>query len=204
MISMIALRRTRCAVVCGLAALGLMRATSPAQPPEPSPIDRHALVSRHNVVHRTAAPEHFLQVGNGEFAFAFDVTGLQTLDRSFPHPIPLHTMSNWGWHSFPNAGGYRYEQTLSEFPADGRTVTYADRQNTPAGEYFRASPHRANLARISLWWEGQDAAGAAEASDFTEIEQTLDLWSGCATSKFTFRGQPVTVTTVAAPDRDRL
>jgi protein-glucosylgalactosylhydroxylysine glucosidase len=168
------------------------------------PIDRRALVSRHNVVHRSAAPEHFLQVGNGEFAYAFDVTGMQTLDRTFEHPIPLHTMSNWGWHSFPNEGGFTYDRTLSEYDADGRKVTYADRQNTPAGEYFRANPHRMNLARIGLWWEGQGENGATaeDLDDFTEIEQMLDLWTGCATSKFKFRGEPVTVMTVAHPWRD--
>jgi hypothetical protein len=169
-------------------------------------IDRQALVTRHNVVHRSAAPEHFLQVGNGEFAYAFDVTGLQTLDRAFERPIPLHTMSNWGWHSFPNSEGFTYDQTLSEFDVDGRKVTYADRQNTPAGEYFRASPHRVNLARIGLWWEGQaaDGATAEDLKLFTDIEQTLDLWTGAATSRFKFRGEPVTVTTVADPERDRI
>jgi hypothetical protein len=173
---------------------------------QPAPIDRQALVTRHNVVHRSAEPKHFLQVGNGEFAYSFDVTGMQTLDRAFEHPIPLHTMSNWGWHSFPNTGDYKYEQTLSDFDVQGRKVSYADRQNTKAGEYFRASPHRFNLARIGLWWEGQgeDGATAADLADFTDIEQTLDLWTGVATSKFKFRGEPVTVTTVAHPKRDAI
>jgi protein-glucosylgalactosylhydroxylysine glucosidase len=182
-----------------LAALGHRAAQGQAPP-----IDRQALVTRHNVVHRSADAKHFLQVGNGEFAYSFDVTGMQTLDRAFKHPIPLHTMSNWGWHSFPNTGDYKYEQTLSEFDVQGRKVSYADRQDTKAGAYFRANPHRFNLARIGLWWEGQDEAGAtaADFADFTEIEQTLDLWTGVATSKFKFRSEPVTVTTVAHPTRD--
>ncbi|MAT68094.1 MAG: hypothetical protein CMJ58_01070 [Planctomycetaceae bacterium] len=166
------------------------------------PIDRRAVVTRHNVVHRSADAKHFLQVGNGEFAFAMDVTGLQTLDREFEPAIPLHTMSNWGWHRFPNDGSYRYEQTLSEFEVGGRTITYADRQKSPAGEYFRANPHRVNLARIGLWWEGQDADGSADLAAFTEIEQELDLWSGCVTSRYKFRGEPVTVQTVADPRMD--
>ena len=158
------------------------------------PINRRALVTRHNVVHRSAAPEHFLQVGNGEFAYAFDVTGMQTLDRAFEHPIPLHTMSNWGWRSFPNEASLTYDQTLSDYRVGDRVVTYADKQSTPAGEYFRANPHRVNLARIGLWWEGQAEGGAtaADLADFTEIEQTLDLWAGAATSAFKFRGEPVT------------
>jgi hypothetical protein len=194
----------RAQVAPWLVVLLLAWTAAPAEAAEP--IDRHALVSRHNVVHRSAAPEHFLQVGNGEFAYAFDVTGLQTLDRAFEKPIPLHTMSNWGWHSFPNTDGLTYDQTLSEFDADGRKVTYADRQSTPAGEYFRANPHRVNLARIGLWWEGQDENGATadDLKDFTEIEQTLDLWSGVATSRFKFRGEPVTVTTVCHSSRDVL
>jgi hypothetical protein len=185
-----------------LASIVLLASASATAARAAEPIDRHALVSRHNVVHRSATPEHFLQVGNGEFAYAFDVTGMQTLDRAFEHPIPLHTMSNWGWHSFPNSGNVRYEQTLSEYPVGDRTATYADLQDSPAGKYFRANPHRVNLARIGLWWEGQDEAGTAEPKDFTEIEQTLDLWSGCATSRFKFRGSPVKVLTVAHPGRD--
>src|SRR4029079_8983100 len=91
-----------------LVALVVVAGVARAQQP---PIDRHALVSRHNVVHRSAEPKHFLQVGNGNFAYGFDVTGMQTLDRAFEHPIPLATMSNWGWHSFPNKGNYTYDQT---------------------------------------------------------------------------------------------
>jgi hypothetical protein len=192
------LRRARIAIVCAL--LGAMSAAR-AQPPR---IDRQALVARHKVVHRTAAPKHFLQVGNGDFAFAFDVTGLQTLDRTFERPIPLHTMSNWGWHSFPNVDEVRYEQALSEYPVGDRTVTYADRQNTPAGEYFRANPHRVNLARIGLWWSSQDEHGATaeDRQQFADIEQTLDVWSGTAKSRFTFRGESVTVWTAAHSERD--
>lgn len=32
-----------------------------------------------------------LQVGNGDFAFNVDNTGMQTL-------IPFNTLSSWGWH----------------------------------------------------------------------------------------------------------
>jgi len=45
-----------------------------------TPIDRHALVSRHDIVVHAADPMGAMAVGNGEFAFNFDVTGAQ----SFP------------------------------------------------------------------------------------------------------------------------
>lgn len=43
-------------------------------------IGRHALVTRHNIVLHNIDPMGAMAVGNGEFAFNFDVTGLQ----SFP------------------------------------------------------------------------------------------------------------------------
>ena len=45
------------------------------------PIDRHALVIRHNVVVTQPDPLTPLSVGNGEFAFTADITGLQTFPR---------------------------------------------------------------------------------------------------------------------------
>lgn len=57
------------------------------------PIQRRNIVERFNV-HRNASSDTTpLQVGNGNFAFGADVTGLQTFH-------PFATMSTWGWHNF--------------------------------------------------------------------------------------------------------
>ena len=66
-----------------------------------APIDRAALVSRHNPVLRQLDPLSPLTIGNGEFAFTADVTGLQTLAREYENAMPLCTMSQWGWHTRP-------------------------------------------------------------------------------------------------------
>ena len=71
------------------------------------PIDRQALVTRHNPVLRTFDPESPLSVGNGQFAFTVDVTGLQTFPEAFDRTIPLGTLSQWGWHSAPNPAGWQ-------------------------------------------------------------------------------------------------
>jgi len=47
-----------------------------------------------------------LSVGNGEFAFTVDVTGLQTFPEAFTHTIPLGTLSDWGWHTIPSMHGW--------------------------------------------------------------------------------------------------
>jgi hypothetical protein len=49
-------------------------------------IDRHALVARHNPELRAFDPWNPLSVGNGDFAFTADATGLQTFPDSFTLP----------------------------------------------------------------------------------------------------------------------
>ena len=57
-----------------------------------------------------------LTVGNGEFGFTADVTGLQTLNATYAFFPPLQTMSHWGWHKIPaaltdvNPPSYHYER----------------------------------------------------------------------------------------------
>ena len=73
------------------------------------PIDRHALVTRHTVVLNHFDPDNPLTVGNGQFAFTVDATGLQTFPDAFTNTIPLGTLSDWGWHTFPNPNHYRID-----------------------------------------------------------------------------------------------
>ena len=56
-------------------------------------IDRRDIVRDFNVYRWDNSRYTPLQVGNGNFAFGVDVTGLQTFK-------PFATMSTWGWHNF--------------------------------------------------------------------------------------------------------
>src|SRR5687767_11048494 len=80
------------------------RCTTENHPPET--IDRFALVSRHNVVLQQPDTLGSLSVGNGEFAFTVDVTGLQTFPEEYENGIPLGTQTQWGWHSIPGQEKY--------------------------------------------------------------------------------------------------
>lgn len=84
-------------------------------PVQQVPIDRKALVSRNNPQFSAFDSLASLSVGNGEFAFTVDVTGLQTFPDAYKKGVPLGTQSQWGWHSFANMDGYRHEETLSEY-----------------------------------------------------------------------------------------
>lgn len=68
-------------------------------------LDRRAIVSRHDPVLHDVDPRSPLSVGNGEFAFTADVTGLQSLWERYENAVPLCTQSQWGWHSFPASAG---------------------------------------------------------------------------------------------------
>jgi hypothetical protein len=72
------------------------------------PIDRHALVSRHDVKLTAVDPSAPLMVGNGQIGFTADITGLQTFPEAYSKIAPLLTEAQWAWHAFPNPNHYTY------------------------------------------------------------------------------------------------
>ena len=161
-------------------------------------IDRRALVTRHNPVITSIDPKAPLSVGNGEFCFTADVTGLQTIPKPYAETIPLCTQSQWGWHSFPNKpeGEFRYEP----FDTHGRPVGYATsaKGQEPLFNYLRENPHRLHLGRIGLTLDLEEIQPAA----ITDVNQTLDLFTGILTSQFKLQGVPVKVRTACDPVLD--
>jgi hypothetical protein len=168
------------------------------------PINRRALVTRHNVELQTLDPESPLSVGNGEFAFTVDTTGLQTFPGEYEKTIPLGTLSQWGWHTASNAGNWHIDRFgFKEFDSHGRAVGYADipGARTPEIEWLRANPHRLHLGRVGFRLTRADGSRATSA-DLSDVRQTLDLWNGTITSRFRFEGEPVEVETVCHPAVD--
>ncbi|HWA26013.1 MAG TPA: hypothetical protein VG734_10145 [Lacunisphaera sp.] len=159
------------------------------------PIDRQAVVERHTIRLNRVDVESPLSVGNGDFAFTVDPTGLQTFEYFHDEGIPLETSSTlpWAWHEFPNPQGLKLEDAMMPHDFHGRTVMFAGRQNSPAGTYFRENPHPIPLGQISLWLDGR----VVEAAELTKIDQTLNPWSGIIRSAYTLGGEPVVVETVA-------
>src|SRR3989304_9571671 len=86
------------------------------------PIDRFALVTRHNIEINRVDTLASLTAGNGEFAFTTDITGLQTFYKEYENGMPLGTQSNWGWHSNPNTENYKREECEKWFDFQGRKV----------------------------------------------------------------------------------
>ena len=171
-------------------------------------IDRHALVTRHNVVLEQLDIHNPLSVGNGQFAFTVDATGLQTFPDAFIDTIPLGTLSDWGWHAFPNPQHYDIDhfQFKEYTDLNGRRVPYADvpgNVTTPEIKWLRANPHRLHLGQIGFVLLNADGT-PAQTNDLTGFHQTLDLWNGEIISHFVFAGQPVDVETLCDADQDTI
>jgi protein-glucosylgalactosylhydroxylysine glucosidase len=158
-------------------------------------IDRKALVSRHNPVIRGVVPLSPLSVGNGEFAFTADFTGMQTYPEAYE--VPLSTQSQWGWHSSGGKSVYtladvRMQYRDEEKGKGGYPVRSEDRE-VPY-HWLRQNPHRLQLGQFGFIFLTEEGR-RMELSDVTDAEQTLDLWTGVLTSRFCAGGVPVVVNT---------
>jgi hypothetical protein len=156
------------------------------------PIDRHALVTRHNL--RWNELRGLVPLGNGEFCFNADATGLQTFGGC--------TMSHWGWHSFPLPEGL----TPDRVPPTGTFQQGRPKggdQFPPGTDTLRNwmfdNPHGMNLARFRL--RGAGGRELAEG-DFSGLSRGMDLWAGLQTSSFVLSGRPVRVETCVHPVLD--
>lgn len=168
-------------------------------------IEREKLVKRHNPILTGIDYESPISLGNGNFAFTADITGFQTLYAEYSAAnVPLCTMSQWGWHTAPNRNGGKYslaDLQMTEYEANGKRYLYAVERkpgNEEVYDWLRHNPHKFNLAKITLNYNGR----AINAADVSDIRQELDLYSGVLYSSFTLFGKKVTVVTVCAKSAD--
>jgi len=169
-------------------------------------IDRKALVSRHSPSIYKLDPLSPLSVGNGEFAFTADITGLQTFPTEYENRMPLCTLSHWGWHTSSLPAGLDPKTfRLTQYDTHGRSVGYRTSSDgqTELYNWLRENPHRLHLGRIGLRLKRKNQ-GEAQSQDVADVEQRLDLWTGILTSRFKFNGRPVIVKTAVHPALDLL
>ncbi len=173
-------------IVCGAAAGTAERACAEG-------IDRHEVVNRHPITDSGA----IVPLGNGEFCFNVDRTGLQT--------VAGNTMSHWGWHSFPLPDGF----TAADVPETG---TFQEGRNQPhAGDnswpkekqtlrqWTFDNPHRADLARIRL---ARPDGTPITNNEIQSATRKYDLWTGLHTAEFQIDGESVRVETFVSMDSD--
>ena len=171
-------------------------------------IDRLALVPRNNVLLEHPDTLASLSVGNGNFAFTTDITGLQTFYKEYENGVTLGTQSNWGWHTFPNTENFNIMQSAAYSDYRGRKVPYVA-QNAKSGKdaeatnYFRENPQRLQLGVIRLLLKKADGS-EVKLADIQQPKQQLNLWEGRITSEFQVDGQPVKVEVFDHQEKDMI
>jgi len=173
-------------------------------------IDRFALVTRHNIENSVIDSLNSLSVGNGEFAFTVDITGLQTFPEFYSKGISLGTMSDWGWHTGENPENFQLSDLYKTYDIHGRNVDYIhqfkaneDVRKAAASDWLRSNPHRFHLGMIGLQIIKEDGKEIS-ISDIKDPVQRLNLWTGEIDSRFNIEGVPVHLMTVCHPDYDMI
>ena len=156
-------------------------------------IDRQSVVERLSAISDSTLPNSPAQVGNGEFAFGVDITGLQTF-------VPVNTLSHWSWHSFPLPTGLKAGDFKGlMLDTHGRMVRYNIENDAQPelSSWLAGNPHRYNLGRIGFLLLKSDGTRAG-VNDLTSKHQEIDLWNGIIYSSFQLEGKPVKVETACA------
>ena len=156
-------------------------------------IDRQALVKRYDPEITEARTAPLLQIGNGEFAFSFDATGLQSFAGT--------TMAQWSWHSSPFPPGMHIDDFKLKYYLDahGREVGYPV---SPAGQetlyaWLRENPHRFHLGTLRLLYQGRRIL----PEELSDISQKLSLWTGIVKTHFRLAGKSVDLEGCCHPER---
>lgn len=188
-------------IIYSLLAMALVSCGSKQQ----EPIDREALLTRNNPVVCEFDSLASLSVGNGEFAYTVDATGLQTFPDHYKKGVPLGTQSQWGWHSFPNVKNYKPAEVLKEFDfGRGHKEIYSCQfkdgsRQQDACNFLRENPHRLHLGIV-----GMELKEGTTSEAFTEVNQTLDLQKGQIRSQYKLQGEGVNVVTAVHPQLDMI
>ncbi len=164
-------------------------------------IDREALLERNSPTIQAYDSLASFSVGNGEFAYTADITGMQTFPVNYLKGVPLGTQAQWAWHSFENPENYLFEETLKNYNFRGKEEPYAVQFNDPgrqreAANWYRVNPHRIHLGLVGF--------EIASLNQINKIEQKLDLYNGQLLSGFEYLGIPVKVNTACHPVNDQL
>ncbi|WP_162053407.1 hypothetical protein [Pontibacter pamirensis] len=174
---------------------------------EPEEIDRYALVTRHNITLSKPDTLASLSVGNGDFAFTVDVTGLQSYPEYYENGVSLGTQSQWGWHVTPTDQNYTLADVAQyDTAANGRVIPFpvqhkGSGRKVDAMNWLRTNPHRLHLGVIGLVLLKENGE-QVPIQELQHINQTLNLWTGKIESRYEVEGTPVTVELYGHQEKD--
>lgn len=169
-------------------------------------IDRQALVARHSVKLNRPDTLASLSVGNGEFAYTVDVSGLQSFPEYYERGVALGTQSQWGWHVIPTEQNYQLEEVYTyDTSFTGQVIPFpvqhSEGRKGEATDWLRTNPHRLHLGLIGLVLLKANGEQAA-IHELENIRQELDPWTGSIISSYQVEGVPVQVELYGHQEKD--
>lgn len=129
--------------------------------------------------------ENPLTIGNGNFAFTMDITGLQTLAKEY-NLIPLLSMEN-KFASKKVHGSLRHKEFLSR---EGRKVSYMTDSlgQEKLFDEYRTNHFKYNMFTLAFYFNGEQI----KKEEIVHVNQRLSLYYGIVISEFFYKNEKIT------------
>ena len=134
-------------------------------------------VRKFNVFNTSFDCKNPLSVGNGDFAFTCDITGLQTFPEEYNF-IPLCAMSDLIWAEHEVTSPLPYQSFLRA--SNGKEIKYMSDTKNPTYNEHRLNAYKFDLFKLAFTRNGKPL----EKKLVSDIKQELDLYSGKIFSNF--------------------
>ncbi len=145
-------------------------------------------INKYNVINEKMDIDTPLTIGNGNFAFTCDITGLQTFYDKY-QTTPLCTMTNLIWAGQEVDLPLPYQEYQKS--SNGQKILYMSDTKSP---YYQ--PHRANYFKFDLFKLALLADDKPiNPEDLSQIHQELNIFEGTITSSFTYANEKVKIIT---------
>lgn len=155
-----------------------------------APLDRESIVARHHIVN--APLEQTLPIGNGNFCFNADGTGLQTFGGD--------TLAHWAWYSEPLPKGFEWKDVSLTGTYWKGKLTGADpwpADKAPLYNWLRQTPFKMNLARVRfLRPDGAEIL----PNEIVLLNRKLNIQTGLHSTAFVLDNEQVVVDSCVTDD----
>lgn len=145
-------------------------------------------IIKFNIIHKSFDKKNPLTIGNGDFAFTCDVTGLQTFYSDYKI-IPLCTMSNLFWGRQKGNGILPYKEYHKR--STGEVVKYMTDTSAKTYNQYRDDFFKFDLFKLIFLYQGDPL----EKEKIKDIHQELFLYEGRIQSEFYYDNEKVFVET---------
>ena len=149
---------------------------------------KKAFIQNFDVFHERMDIENPLTIGNGNFAFTSDVTGLQTFYEQY-NSIPLGTMTNFIWAKQKGTGKYPFQEYYKA--STHKPVYYMTDVQALTYDNYRDDWFKFDLFKLVFLYKGKKL----KYDHISNVKQQLSIYDGMIYTSFTYENALVNVIT---------